>query len=74
MTLSFLGKSHGYVVVGLIQVAIGTLMAWFKPGSLTGFATVLSAINVPLYGGGAFAKWADSKNGSTPSSQPPVPS
>ena len=66
MTLDFLGKKHGYVATGIFEVVLGVALAYFKPDSLTGFAAVLTAVNVPLYGGGAMAKWAEGRiNGQT---------
>ena len=59
MTLDFLGKKHGYVATGIFAVVLGTVIAYLKPDALTGFAAVLTAVNVPLYGGGAMAKWGD---------------
>ncbi len=67
MTLDFLGRKHGYVAVGVFQIVLGTIMAYLKPESLTGLAAVYTSVNVPLYGGGAFARWAESKNGSAQS-------
>ena len=60
--IQHVGKSAGYVGVGILEVAIGAALA-YKHLDLTGFAAVLSAVNIPLYGGGALKSWSDSRNG-----------
>ncbi len=58
----WLGKGPGYVVVALFEATAGVVLACLQV-DLTGFAAVLTAINVPLFGGGAVKVWAQSKNG-----------
>jgi hypothetical protein len=63
-TLSAFGKkSAAYIGIGAIEATFGFVLALKSPGSLAGFAGVLTAINVPLYGGGILAKWAERDNG-----------
>lgn len=56
-------KGAAYVFVGVFEVTLGFVLALKAPGSMTGFATILGAVNVALYGGGALAKWAEGRNG-----------
>lgn len=58
---SFGKKSAAYVGLGAFEVTLGFVLALKAPGSMAGFATILAAVNTALYGGGALAKWADSR-------------
>ena len=61
--LSVFGKkSAAYVALAAIEVGCGFVVAMKAPGSLSGFALVLGAINAGVYGGGAFKAAADAKS------------
>ena len=51
-----------YFSLGVMVVWLGAILAWYKPASLGGFATVVGAIAVPLYGGALGKLWVE-KNG-----------
>jgi sulfite exporter TauE/SafE len=57
------GRSVAYVGVGMLEVALGYRLAVHHADALTGFAAVLSAVNVGLFGGGALKAWADRNGG-----------
>lgn len=52
-------RGAAYVFVGVFEITLGFVLALKAPGSMSGFATILGAVNVALYGGGALAKWAE---------------
>lgn len=54
-------RGVAYVLMGLVQTALGFYVACCHPEALNGFAAVLGAIDINLYGGGALAKWADAR-------------
>lgn len=56
-------RGAAYVGVGVLQSLLGFYCALHAPLALTGLATVFGVINLNLYGGGALAKWAETRNG-----------
>ncbi len=55
-------RSVAYVGVGIMQTLLGFYVACVHPAALTGFAAVLGAIDLNLYGGGALKAWTDARN------------
>lgn len=60
--VSALGKGPGFLLLALIEVAI-TAILLAKGIDGTGIAAALGAINIPVYGGGAWKAAAEAKNG-----------
>jgi hypothetical protein len=60
-------RGAAYVGVGIFQTITAYLIALHHPEALTGYAAVIGAIDLNLYGGGALAKWAEAR------CIPPVP-
>jgi len=55
------GKGPGFLALAFFEVAAGFIIAYYKPDALAGLATVLGAVNVPVYGGGAWKAAAEAK-------------
>ncbi len=58
-----LGKGPGYVALAVFETILGFALALRQPDALDGFALVLGAVNVAVYGGGAVNAFA--KNGAS---------
>jgi hypothetical protein len=56
-------KERWYWGLGLLVILCGLLLAYTAPGTLMGFAAVVGAIGVPLYGGALGKLYVEMKNG-----------
>ena len=56
-------KERWYWLLGLFVIACGFTLAHTAPGTLGGFAAVVGAIAVPLYGGAAAKHYIETRNG-----------
>ena len=56
-------KERFYYGAGILFATMGFVLAYFAPGSLGGFAAVLTPICLGLYGGGLGKLWIEGKNG-----------
>jgi len=57
-----LGKGPGMVGLGFFEATLGAILA-YTGKDLVGYAGVLTAINIGVYGGGAWKASAEAKNG-----------
>lgn len=56
-------KERYYFGLGILVIIAGTVIAHTAPDALGGFAAVVGAIAVPLYGGALGKLWAETRNG-----------
>lgn len=56
-------KERWYFGLGILTVLFGFILAHTAPDTLGGFATVVGATFVPLYGGALGKLWVESRNG-----------
>ena len=59
-----LGKGPGLTLVGLLQTGLGYTLA-LQGKDLAGFAYVVGAVNVGLFGGAAWKAAAEARNGNS---------
>jgi hypothetical protein len=64
-----LGKGPGLTLVGLLQTGLGYSLA-LAGKDLSGFAYVVGAVNVGLFGGGAIKAHAEAKANGTRGTTP----
>lgn len=57
------GKGEGFIFLAIIEVAIIVAVAIAQPEALANLTGPLGAVNIPVYGGGAWKAASEAKNG-----------
>lgn len=63
--LKMLGKGPGFMGLAMMEVIIGSALTAWAGVDATSLAVLYGAVNIPVYGGGAWKYAAKVKNGAS---------